>query len=263
VSGDGSDDGSDDAVPVVELTGTAMLGVVQAIPEVTRILGHPVTVVGGLAVISRLGGGHRATTDLDTVQQRTVGESSDLQVLLDAGVGAGDGSVGALITTPSGPVTVDVIEVQDTDLDPLPDEPGDRLYYLAHAWAATTATPVRIRIADLEVREQLDVGVRMAEPGPLVATKLQSVNDRPGAKAGTDLLDIIRLTLAPHTRPAVLEQCASCADRLAEAAFRYVEHWFGTRRADAVRRVRAVGGADVDAEIMDLVGELLADAFDR
>jgi hypothetical protein len=245
--------------PVVELTGSAMLAVVQAIPEVTRILGHPVTVVGGLAVISRLGGAYRATTDLDTVQKRAASEASDLQVLLDAAAGADS----ALIATPSGTVTVDVIEVQDTDLDPLPDEPGDRLYYLAHAWAATTATPVRIRIADPEIRDHLEVEVAMAEPGPLVAAKLQAVAGRPSAKAGTDLLDIVRLTLEPRTRPAVLAQCARCADLLAESAARYVELWFSTRRAESSRRIRAVGGNDVDADILDLVGELLTDAFAR
>jgi len=248
---------------VVELTGSAMLGVVQAIPRVARILGHRVTVVGGLAVIARLGGAHRATTDLDTVQRRGTGESSDLQVLLDAGAMTDDSSVGAVITTPSGPVTVDVIEVTDADLEPLPEEPGDRLYYLSHAWAATTATPVCVRITDPEIRQDLEVEVRMAEPGPLVAAKLQSVMDRPGAKAGTDLLDIVRLTLSPRTRPAVLAQCGGCADGLAEAARQRAELWFTTRRPDSVRLIRAVGGHDVDGDIVDLVGELLIDAFGR
>jgi hypothetical protein len=103
----------------------------------------------------------------------------------------------------------------------------------------------------------------MAEPGPLVAAKLQSVMDRPGAKAGTDLLDIVRLTLSPRTRPAVLAQCGDCADHLAGAARQRAGLWFGTRRLDSIRLIRAVGGHDVDGDIVDLVGELLIDAFGR
>jgi hypothetical protein len=197
------------------------------------------------------------------VQKRGASETSDLQVLLDAGAAIGDNAVGARVPTPSGPVTVDVIEIRDADLEPLPDDLGDRIYYLAHAWAATTATPVRLGITDPEIRQRLEVEVRMAEPGPLIAAKLQSAMGRTGAKAGTDLLDIVRLTLSPHTRPAALAQCGECADGLAGAARQRAELWFATRRLDSVRLMRAVGGHDVDGDIVDLVGELLIDAFGR
>lgn len=40
-----------------------------------------------------------------------------------------------------------------------------------------------------------DLTVQVAEAGPLVAMKLQSIMNRGSAKEGTDLLDIIRLIL--------------------------------------------------------------------
>lgn len=42
--------------------------------------------------------------------------------------------------------------------------------------------------------EEIQVTVAVAESGPLVAMKLQSVMNRPNAKEATDLLDIVRLT---------------------------------------------------------------------
>lgn len=46
--------------------------------------------------------------------------------------------------TAAGPVQVDVLEVSDADLSPLPDDPTDRLHVLSHDWAAATATKVII-----------------------------------------------------------------------------------------------------------------------
>ncbi len=83
-------------------------------------------------------------------------------------------------------VIVDVLEVADADLRPLPDDPTDRLFVLSHAWAAVTATPVIIG-----AHGQPDTPVAVAEPGPLVAMKLQATIDRGKNKEATDLLDIV------------------------------------------------------------------------
>jgi hypothetical protein len=72
----------------------------------------------------------------------------------------------------------------------LPADPTDRLHVLSHAWAAATCMPVLIRTQGAP-----DLRVQAAEAGPLVAMKLQSIMNRGSAKGGTDLLDIIRLTL--------------------------------------------------------------------
>lgn len=51
--------------PVVDLIGSTMRAIVPAIPEVATRTQRPVIVVGGLAVICRLGSPYRVTTDFD------------------------------------------------------------------------------------------------------------------------------------------------------------------------------------------------------
>jgi hypothetical protein len=97
------------------------------------------------------------------------------------------------VPTSAGPVQVDVLEVTDADLAPLPDDPTDRLHVLSHAWAATSATTVIMRASGTP-----NLTVAVAEPGPLVAMKLQSIMNRGSEKEGTDLLDI---TVSVWTRP--------------------------------------------------------------
>jgi hypothetical protein len=46
----------------------------------------------------------------------------------------------SMVPTAAGPVQVDVLEVSDADLSPVPDDPTDRLHVLSHDWAAATAT---------------------------------------------------------------------------------------------------------------------------
>lgn len=62
--------------------------------------------VGGLAVLCRLGTAYRSTSDLDTVHRRAAGERPQLQVLLATGVQQ-SGPAGATIPTPAGMVQVD------------------------------------------------------------------------------------------------------------------------------------------------------------
>lgn len=180
--------------PIVDLAGASMTALVHAIPETQARTGKPVVVIGGLAVICRVSGPHRATSDLDTVNRRRAGEPSQLQVLVTS-TGRASGPAGVLIPTALGEVQVDILEVSDADFDPLPEDPTGRLHVLSHAWAADTATAVLIRAQDGN-----EIIVAVAEPGPLVAMKLQSTFDRGTDKASTDLLDIIRLTLGDRTR---------------------------------------------------------------
>jgi len=182
-----------------------MLALVHAIPELERRTGSAPTIIGGLAVISRLGGGYRATSDLDTVNRRADSEPPQLTVLINSGATPSD-AAGAMIPTPLGDVKVDVLEVADYELEQLPDDPGDRLHVLAHAWAAISATPLVIRATDPLRDADLEVVVKVAETGALIAMKLQSVENRPSVKEGTDLLDIVRLTLTSETRSTALAQ---------------------------------------------------------
>lgn len=54
-------------LPVIDLVGTSMSGLVQAIPVIAARTGREVIVIGGLAVVCRLNRPYRATSDLDTV----------------------------------------------------------------------------------------------------------------------------------------------------------------------------------------------------
>src|SRR4051812_46816315 len=77
---------------VVELFGPVTASLVQALPEIERRLDRRITVVGGLAVLSRLGSAaHRVTSDVDTVNRRLDGEPGQLDVLLATGATAIDG----------------------------------------------------------------------------------------------------------------------------------------------------------------------------
>jgi hypothetical protein len=191
--------------PRVELIGSAMHALVGAVPELAGRTGNPVIVVGGLAVLCRLGTAYRATSDLDTVHRRGSGDLPILEVLLTTGVEK-SGPAGALLPTPAGLVQVDIIEVTDSELERLPDDPTDRLAVLSHDWGARSATLMRISAAGSPVDSGVEVVVRVAEPGPLVAMKLQSVMNRTTAKERTDLLDIIRLTTDPVAGPQAREQ---------------------------------------------------------
>jgi hypothetical protein len=87
-------------------------------------------------------------------------------------------------------VQVDVIEVADAELSNLPEDETDRLMVLSHDWAIQTATPIRIHAASPVEDATTEIVVRVAEPGPLIAMKLQSIMNRPVAKERTDLMDI-------------------------------------------------------------------------
>jgi hypothetical protein len=103
----------------------------------------------------------------------------------------------------------------------------------------------------------------VAEPGPLIAMKLQAVVNRSTEKQGTDLLDIIRLTLDPLTRPSALAQIGQVADWIAADIALHVDLWFARRRSQTIGLIRAVGGGDVVLDDLDLVAELLLGAARR
>lgn len=230
-----------------------MSALVRAIPATEALTGRPVIVVGGLAVICRLARPYRATSDLDTVNRRSADEPGQLEVLIAHGAQP-SGVSGALVRTADGPVQVDVLEVSDADLSRLPDDPTDRLHVLAHAWGAHTATPLRLR-AD----NQDPVIVAVAEPGPLIAMKLQSIMNRGRDKEATDLLDIIQLTLDRTTGPAARAALAAADRQLRADAAQHADLWFRARVDRTLRLVRGIPeGAGLTRDDLDLVGELLA-----
>lgn len=229
-----------------------MTALVMAIPETTKRTGRPVIVVGGLAVVCRLSRPYRSTSDLDTVNRRAGNEPAQLELLIASGAQS-SGVSGVLVPTPAGPVQVDVLEVSDAELAHLPDDPTDRLHVLSHAWAAATASPVTVRGATAG-----DLTVAVAEPGPLIAMKLQSIMNRGRNKETTDLLDIVQLSLDPATGPVSRAALKHADTQLRGDALLHAHRWF-TQHADRTARlIHAIPeGRNTTLDDIHLVSELL------
>lgn len=242
----------------VTFIGDAMASVVQGVTEVGGLIGRPPVIVGGLAVLSRLSSPYRATVDLDVVD-RLLGEVPQLEVLRAADGAESVEPSAVLLPTAYGPVRVDVLEVRQIELDEPSDDPGDRLHASAHAWANDSATELTIEVLRVS-GEQVEVTTPVAEPGPLIAMKLQSVMNRSVEKQGTDLHDIVRLAFDEATRSTALAQIGSVGAALAGDIALHVDLWFVRKRTEALRRIREVGGNDVTTDDLDLVAELLATA---
>jgi hypothetical protein len=245
----------------VTFIGDAMAAVVQAVEEVRILLGQPPVVVGGLAVMSRLSRPYRATTDLDVVD-RLLSATPQLQVLRSAEGAEPVEPTSVLLPTPYGKVKVDVLEVRQIEIDRPSDDPGDRLHASAHAWASDSATEVTIAVPSSS-GPSVEVSTLVAEPGPLIAMKLQAIMNRSTAKQGTDLQDIARLILDEQARSAALAQLGNCDPSVATDIALHVDLWLVGRRRDALRWIHDTGGTDLTLDDLDLTAELLLSACAR
>lgn len=167
-----------------------------------------------------------------------------------------------LLPTPYGQVKVDVLEVRQIEIDQPSDDPGDRLHASAHAWANDTATEVAIEVVPLN-GAHVEVSTLVAEPGPIVAMKLQAIMNRAVSKQGTDLQDIVRLILDEQVRPAALAQLGSCEASTAADIALHVDLWLVRSRRQALRWIQDAGGTDISPDDLDLVAELLLAACER
>lgn len=245
----------------VAFIGDAMAAVVQGVEEVRTLIGQPPVVVGGLAVMCRLSSPYRATTDLDVVD-RLLGEVPQLQVLRAARGAQSVEPTSVLLPTAYGQVKVDVLEVRQIEIDQPSDDPGDRLHAFAHAWASDSATEVTIEVAPLN-GAHVEVSTLVAESGPLVAMKLQAIMNRPAAKQGTDLQDIVRLILDEGARPAALAQLGNCDTSAAADIALHADLWLVNHRRQALRWIHGAGGTDLTLDDLDLVAEILLAACTR
>ncbi|HEY6798908.1 MAG TPA: nucleotidyl transferase AbiEii/AbiGii toxin family protein [Kineosporiaceae bacterium] len=225
------------------------------------LIGRPPVIVGGLAVLSRLSSPYRATVDLDVVD-RLAGRVPALEVLRAADGAEPVEPAAVLLPTAYGVVKVDVLQVRQVELDRPSDDPGDRLHASAHAWASDTATDLTIEVVRSDAA-RVEVTTPVAEPGPLIAMKLQAVMNRSANKQGTDILDIVRLALDRVTGPDALAQISDVAQPVASDIALHVDLWLVRRREQALRWVRAAGGVDVTIDDLDLVAELLLAACTR
>lgn len=245
----------------VTFIGDAMAAVVQGVTEVRTLIGQPPVVVGGLAVMCRLSRPYRATTDLDVVD-RLLGATPQLQVLRSAQGAEPVEPTSVLLPTVYGKVKIDVLEVRQIEIDQPSDDPGDRLHASAHAWATDSATEVTIAVASSS-GPPVQVSTLVAEPGPLIAMKLQAIMNRATAKQGTDLQDIARLILDEQARPAALAQLGDCDPPVAADIALHVNLWLVDRRRDALRWIHDTGGTDLTLDDLDLTAELLLSSCSR
>jgi hypothetical protein len=245
----------------VTFIGDAMAAVIQGVGEVRTLIGQPPVVVGGLAVMCRLSDPYRATTDLDLVD-RLLGEVPQLQVLRAARGAEPVEPAAVLLPTLYGQVKVDVLEVRQIEIDQPSDDPGDRLHAFAHAWANDSATEVTIEVETFS-GAHVEVSALVAEPGPLVAMKLQAIMNRAAAKQGTDLQDIARLILDEQARPTALVQLGNCDTPTAADIALHVGLWLVDHRRQALRWIHDAGGTDLTLDDLDLVAELLLAACAR
>lgn len=224
--------------------------------------------IGGLAVMCRVGSPHRATVDLDAVARNLDGLHPDLArlALTAAGGGqyrfAGDLDLDVIDIAPV--PTEDLLEQLTAGGDPANPELTDlELNVLAHTWAHDTAQPLDIVAVDERS------GARLADaPGRLVATaagivamKATTVPLRASSKPekrASDLYDLGRLLVAGRLRAADLD---ALPGPLHEAVADRLRSWFldGAGRDRTYRDVRRFDEPLLDLDdaadaVEDLVG---------
>ena len=242
-----------------------MVNLVGAIPRVQELLGDPV-IVGGLAVMSRLGNAYRVTQDLDALRRQLSGDTRGLEVLRAAGAKNVD-EVGGLLPTPRGDVRVDVLEARHHDLDRDFTDATDRLEAMAHSWALDTATSVLMGAtgvssarlgADVEpTTDEVQAVALVARPGPLVAMKLKAAVDRTTFKEATDLLDVVRLLTDPATASGVMDDFAKAAPQLVEDVAAHARSRFKTKILRTRRIIRDLDESAYSAELIDGAADFL------
>ena len=206
--------------------------------------------VGGLAVMARLGSVHRATTDLDALSGR-----EDFALVCSQRV---DGAVLDGDALYLRDVKVDTIVVEgDVGYDEIAhnvDEPIDRLFTAGHRFALDDAATMRVVSGDEAVE------TRVAAPRALLVTKLHAYLSprRNPAKQGSDALDVVRLgelVASQHDRlvPGLVP------DLVCEVAAWAFEQVLADQ-PKLTRRLRSIGSAAAPSELFEL---LLDDARSR
>jgi len=194
--------------------------------------------IGGLAVMTRLGRVHRVTDDLDAAAQSVDGGPSRLSVL----VGGGESGRARY---PIGGVKVDCIDVGSipaADLDPgaLPEDQFGRAFVLAHRWALDSAAPASLTVVSGERVPLATATCRVATPAALVAMKLQSAPRRRAErvhKGPNDYGDLYALFMQPESLAGIAADLPGAPHGLGRWCAQRIELEFVT---DAARTARAI-----------------------
>jgi len=220
--------------------------------------------IGGLAVMVRVGSPHRATVDLDALARNLPQFHDALSHLAVIATGGGQ-------YTFAGDLDLDVIDVAEmsaTDLARTLTDEGEpltdlELNVIAHVWAHDTATPLDINAVDEstgDVLARADDRL-VASAAGIVAMKATTVALRASSKPekrSSDLYDLGRILLSDgltprdlSAMPAVLQ--VAVADRL--------RGWFvdGRGRDRTYRDVRRFDEPRLD---LDAVSDSVSDLVD-
>jgi hypothetical protein len=200
--------------------------------------------IGGLAVMTRLGRVHRVTDDLDAAAQSVDGGPSRLSVLV--------GGESGRARHPIGGVKVDCIDVGSipaADLDPgeLPEDQYDRAFILAHRWALDLATPASLTVVSGKRAALATVSCRVATPAALVAMKLQSAPRRRAERAHkgpNDYGDLYALFTRPESLAGIAADLPGAPHGFGEWCAQRIELEFVTGAARTARAIRQAMLAD-------------------
>lgn len=229
--------------------------------ELLASLPSELRLIGGLAVMCRVGTPHRATIDLDAVTRDLPSVHDDIVGLALTSVGGGQYGF-------EGGLDLDVIDVAPVPVDELIahlEEGGEpitdlELAVVAHTWAHDCADALDIVAIDEET------GVRLAEArGRMVATaagiiamKVTTIPLRASSKPekrASDLYDLSRLLVRGGVKAADI---AAMPGPLREVVLDRLRGWY-LDDAGRDRTYREVRRFDEPAVDMDDVGDAVED----
>ena len=185
--------------------------------------------IGGVAVVLRVGGTHRATVDIDTL----VRDSNRLVELLLGGGGEQRAAHKLIvpIATQLDIMAVGVVPERSSV------EPSEYVFALAREWAFTTATMESVEVQSEGSRVVASASMRIATTAALIALKSVSLPRRADtnnpAKATSDTIDLLALietesvdaiaAALAHAPPALRRWAATTCDRVFVIDRRYTE----------------------------------------
>jgi hypothetical protein len=229
--------------------------------EALSTLPPELRLIGGLAVLCRVGVPHRATVDLDALTRDLEVFDVALQRLALSATGGGQYVM-------PGRLDLDVIDVAPgTAADVLAALDGQgplsdlEFNVVAHTWAHDTAEPVVITVVD-EDGVPLISGVErlVASAAGLVAMKATTVPLRASSKPekrASDLYDLARLLVGARGSERILEAPDQLRDELVQALGRWFVDPRGRDRT--FREIRRFDEVSIDMdEVAGAVEDLTA-----
>lgn len=231
--------------------------------ELLASLPPELRLIGGLAVMCRVGSPHRTTVDLDAVARDLTGLHDSIARMAVTATGGGQYRF-------EGSLDLDVIDVAPVPIAELVSQlvaTGEQLNDLelnvvALTWAHDGATPLDVVAVDELSGERLAEapGRQVATTSGLVAMKTTAIplraSTRPEKRA-SDLYDLSRLLVTPGPDAATL---ADVPEVLASVVRARLERWFvdDAGRDRTFREIRRFDEPSVDLDdVADAVSELI------